>query len=122
VLVVDDNRDAADTLRMLLRLELDAEVACAYASDEAIESAASFRPDVCILDIGLPTMDGYRLAELLRERFGPKPLLIACTGYGQSHEIAKALRAGFDHHLLKPCSAEQIVELIRKASIARSQL
>ena len=112
VLVVDDNVDAAVMLHELLA-GMGHELAVAHDGLAALELATSFRPDVAVLDIGLPVMDGYELARKLREQLGPEKLrLIAVTGYGQDSDRARAREAGFDHHLIKPVALDALVPLI----------
>jgi CheY-like chemotaxis protein len=78
----------------------------------ALDIARSFRPEVALLDIGLPVMDGYELALKLRDQQGSDALrLIALTGYGQSEDRARALQAGFDHHLVKPIELHALTAL-----------
>jgi CheY-like chemotaxis protein len=112
VLVVDDNRDAADTLALLLSLSgLRTQVA--YAPSATIELAGAFKPDVAVLDIGLPEMDGYELARRLRAADPPfRGKLIALTGYGQQQDVERALAAGFDAHLTKPVEPDVLLELV----------
>jgi PAS domain S-box-containing protein len=115
VLVVDDNRDAADSLGMLLGLS-GHEVRVAHGGIEAVRMAEQFRPDVCILDIGMPEMDGYDVARALRaEPWGNVICLIALTGWGQPGDKARAAAAGFDHHLTKPIDPHRVEAVIRGA-------
>jgi len=100
VLIVDDNRDAADSLAMLLRLGHH-EVLAVSSGQEALEAVRSFRPDLVLLDIGLPDLDGYEVARRLREA-GYQSTLTALTGFGQAEDRERTRRAGFDHHLVKP--------------------
>lgn len=114
VLIVDDNQDAADMLSLSLQ-EFGHEVLVAYDSNEALTLARRRSPTVLLLDIGLPGMNGYELARLLRaapETAGS--ILIAITGYGQPEDKERALEAGFDHHLSKPVSVRQVANLIPK--------
>ena len=114
VLVVDDNRDAADTLALLLSLS-GLEAQAAYTPTAALGLADAFRPEVAVLDIGLPEMDGYELARRLRQSDPPfRGKLIALTGYGQQKDVEKALAAGFDAHLTKPVDPESLLELITR--------
>jgi signal transduction histidine kinase/ActR/RegA family two-component response regulator len=102
VLVVDDNADAADSLAMLLGVR-GHETRVAYSAKDALTCAATFQPEVGILDIGLPELDGYELAKRLRAM--PQMLelrLVALTGYGQVEDQQRALACGFDAHLVKP--------------------
>jgi CheY-like chemotaxis protein len=102
VLIVDDNEDAANSLAMILKLS-GYETASVYTAADALERAAMFRPDVVLLDIGLPGMDGYEVAQRLRELPGLRDIrLVAVTGYGQSDDRLRARDAGFDDHLTKP--------------------
>jgi PAS domain S-box-containing protein len=111
ILIVDDNRDAADSLAMLC--ETDAHETCvAYASAEALECAQTFRPDVALLDIGLPDIDGYELATRLRHKGETHPVLIAITGYGQADDRLRAQTAGFDYHFVKPVDVEKLLSLL----------
>jgi signal transduction histidine kinase len=101
-LVVDDNHDAAESLAMLLSLD-GHEVDAVFTPQQALERAETFRPEVMLLDIGLPGMDGYEVARRLRAMSGGQKIrLIALTGYGQQEDRQRALAAGFDDHLVKP--------------------
>jgi CheY-like chemotaxis protein len=112
ILVVDDNHDAGDSLGDLLELSGHA-VRVARSGPQAIEVAREFRPDVAVLDIGLPGMSGYELAGRLRaESFGPSLLLVALTGYGQDEDRRRTQEAGFDHHLTKPADLAQLTALL----------
>jgi CheY-like chemotaxis protein len=108
VLVVDDNEDAAELLREILSC-LGHRVEVAYDGATALKLAESFRPEVALLDIGMPVMNGYELAARLRKGAGPTPRLIAITGYGA--EMVKA-EEGFDQHLIKPFDVNRLRELI----------
>jgi CheY-like chemotaxis protein len=113
VLVVDDNRDAAETLAVVLRV-LGHDVTVAADGREALAVAAD-RPDwdAFILDIGMPDMTGHELAVHLRQRIGERPAcFIALTGYGQAGDRALTRKAGFDHHLVKPASIADIQALL----------
>lgn len=102
VLVVDDNVDAADSLAMLLKLG-GHEVRVAYDGPTALLVAQAFHPQIALLDIGMPTMDGYEVARRLREQPEPRPeLIVAMTGWGQDTDRRRSSDAGFDHHLVKP--------------------
>jgi CheY-like chemotaxis protein len=102
VLVVDDNEDAADTLAEALTL-LGHSVEIAHDGPEALEKLQVFGPDIALLDIGLPVMDGYELARRIRGQAGLSNVrLIAVTGYGQPKDRQRAAVAGFDAHLVKP--------------------
>jgi CheY-like chemotaxis protein len=116
VLVVDDNRDSAETLAaVLVTLGHDAHVA--YDGTSAIAATADYHPDVVLLDIGLPGMSGFEVAKRLRESADPQRIsLIAVTGYGQEEVQRRTRDAGFLHHLIKPvdpAALETILESIR---------
>jgi PAS domain S-box-containing protein len=112
VLVVDDNRDAADSLVMMLRM-MGHETETAYDGLEAVQAAVTFRPDVVLLDIGMPKMNGYEVAHYLRKQpWGKDIVLIAQTGWGQEEDKRRALEAGCDHHLTKPVEAAALEKLL----------
>jgi len=114
ILVVDDNEDAADSLTMVLQLD-GHEVACAYTAENALVLAAEFRPEVALLDVGLPRMDGYELASRMRKLPGfDRVHLVALTGYGQPGDRERALAAGFDSHLVKPAEYRALQEIIER--------
>jgi PAS domain S-box-containing protein len=117
VLVVDDNVDAAQTLHEFLST-LGHEAAIAHDGMAALDLARSFQPDIAVLDIGLPRMDGYELARQLRALPGGDELrLIAVTGYGQEADRVRVHEAGFDHHLVKPIALDALLPLLEiKAS------
>jgi signal transduction histidine kinase len=112
ILVVDDNRDAAESLRMLLRL-LGAETEVAFSGHEALAAVEKFRPAVVLLDLGMPDMDGYEVARRIRERAEfDHVTLIALTGWGQDEDRRRAQTAGFDHHLVKPADLSSLKALL----------
>jgi signal transduction histidine kinase len=112
VLVVDDNVDAAESLAQLLDLEGHA-TQVALSSRVALDQFDRFEPDVVLLDIGLPEMDGYEVAHRLRARIGDRRvLLVALTGYGQREDRARAIAAGFDEHLVKPVGFEDLQRVL----------
>jgi CheY-like chemotaxis protein len=102
ILIVDDNADAANSLAQVLAL--DGHVTePVYSAQEALSRASSFAPEVVLLDLGLPEMDGYEVARRLRERPEFAAVrIIALTGYGQSENVRRSWQAGFDDHLTKP--------------------
>jgi signal transduction histidine kinase len=112
ILVVDDNRDAAELLGDVLA-SFDYEVAIAHDGPSALALVDSFAPQVAILDIGLPVMDGYELAGALRARIAPIQL-IAVTGYGQASDRERALAAGFAAHLTKPVTIARVQETLAR--------
>ncbi len=112
LLIVDDNRDAAETLAALLT-ELGVTVAVANGGQEALEAVAAFAPDAAVLDIGMPGMDGYEVARRIRATRGPDEVtLIALTGWGQDTDVRHARAAGFDHHLVKPPDLARLREVL----------
>ena len=119
VLVVDDSADCRDSLTTLLELDGN-EVRTAGNGAEALEVASGFAPDLVVLDIRMPTMDGYECARRLRELpRGEDLLLVALTGWGQPEHRERARNAGFDGHLTKPLEYEALCRLVD--SIARPQ-
>jgi signal transduction histidine kinase len=106
ILVVDDNADAADSLTLLLKLD-GHETESVYTPTAALERARTFEPEVILLDIGLPGMDGYEVARRIRLH-GSRARLVALTGYGQSEDVQRARAAGFDEHLVKPADPEML--------------
>jgi CheY-like chemotaxis protein len=102
VLVVDDNVDAAETLGVLLRLA-GQEVVVVHGGVAAIEQALAYVPEIVVLDIGMPDLDGYEVCRRLRaEPSTQHAMLIAVTGWGQDADRMRSREAGFDHHLIKP--------------------
>lgn len=110
ILVVEDNRDAAETLRMVLMINgYDAHVA--YTGNAGVDAARTLHPDIVLSDIGLPGMDGYAVARALRSDPSTSSAhLIAITGYGSEDDRARAIAAGFDVHLVKPVPPERLIE------------
>jgi len=109
VLVADDNALSATSLSLLLELE-GFEVATALDGRQALESARAFRPDVALLDIGMPFLSGHEVARSIREQpWGGSMLLIALTGWSREQDRDEALAAGFDCHVGKPADLEQIL-------------
>jgi PAS domain S-box-containing protein len=116
ILIVDDNRDAAQALRLLLEGD-GHEVRTADDGASGLELARADRPDVVLLDIGLPKMDGYEIARRIRGDAALEgTLLIAVTGYGQMHDRARASASGFHHHLVKPVAFAALQELLREVA------
>jgi CheY-like chemotaxis protein len=119
VLIVDDNQDAADSLAMLLSIDGHT-VRAVYSGQAAIETAPSFNADLILLDIGLPSMDGYEVASRLRAA-AIDSILVALTGYGQKDDVERALSAGFNAHIAKPVEFSQLEELLLHTSISRTR-
>ena len=112
ILVVDDLSDAAASLAMVCQL-YGAEARTARDGVEALALGASFRPDVVLMDISMPNMNGYEAARRLRaEAWGKSVVLIALTGWGRTADVEAARLAGFDGHLLKPVEADALLRLI----------
>jgi PAS domain S-box-containing protein len=112
ILIIEDNEDLARGLARLLKL-LGHEVELAYDGPEGIEAARSYRPECIVLDIGLPTLDGYAVARALRQEEGfLGTMIIAISGYGQEEDRRRSQEAGMDHHLTKPVDIKTIAELI----------
>jgi PAS domain S-box-containing protein len=119
VVVADDNRDAADSLAMLLRLA-GQNVRLAYDGPSALAEARAFRPDVVFLDIGMPGMDGYEVAMRLREV--PElesTVVVAVTGWGQAEDRRRSLEAGFDGHMVKPAEPSALRQFFAHPKLAR---
>lgn len=108
ILVVDDNKDIADALGLLLEA-LGAETIVVYGGADALVALSSFRPEIMLADIGMPEMDGYELARQVRaQRPDAQPTLVAVTGWGADEDRRRVRDAGFDHHLVKPVGAAQL--------------
>ena len=123
ILVADDNRDAAESLAALLQLE-GHEVTLAYDGADALAAYDRVRPQICLLDIGMPFHTGNEVATRIRSREdGDLPTLVAITGWGQDADRTQALAAGFDHHMTKPVDPAQLLRLIgeaRRGELARA--
>jgi PAS domain S-box-containing protein len=116
VLVVEDHPDARESLRMLLALD-GHEVDEASDGPTALEKIIALRPDVALVDIGLPGLDGYMLAQAVRAAPGGKSLyLVALTGYGQPEDRRRAIEAGFDAHLVKPVEPDRLRQILARAT------
>jgi signal transduction histidine kinase/CheY-like chemotaxis protein len=120
VLVVDDNRDAVESLAMLLEM-MGHEVRTASDGVEALEVATEFVPDVVLLDLGLPRLSGYEVAQRLRLLDGcARTRLVALTGWGQEEDRRRSREAGFDHHLVKPVDPDALDALLHELAGTRS--
>ncbi|HVS12515.1 MAG TPA: response regulator, partial [Thermoanaerobaculia bacterium] len=113
VLVVDDQRELADGLVELLALS-GYETAAAYGGLEALDLARRQPPDVILLDLDLPDLDGYAVAREIRERLAARPLLVAISGFGGERHKERSREAGIDRHLVKPVDIDQVLELLRE--------
>jgi CheY-like chemotaxis protein len=118
ILVVDDNRDSAASLAMLLQID-GHETHMASDGEEAVALAKIFRPDVVLLDIGLPKLNGFEVCRRIRQHLWAKDMtLIALTGWGQDEDRRKAKDAGFDHHMVKPVDYAALTNLLAELSPA----
>jgi PAS domain S-box-containing protein len=112
ILIVDDNRDAADSLGMMLRF-MGNDIRTAYDGEEAVRAAEEFRPQVMLLDIGMPKLSGYDACRSIREQpWGKSMVLIAVTGWGNEEDKRKAKDAGFDRHMVKPAAPDELMQLL----------
>ena len=109
--MVDDSHDSAETLGELLKI-WGHDVRLAHDGPSAIAAAREYRPEVILLDIGLPGMDGFAVAKELRKEGTVGRLLVALTGYSEQKDRDRALRAGFDHHLVKPIDPDALQKLL----------
>jgi PAS domain S-box-containing protein len=122
VLVVEDNPDAAESLMMILEV-LGHHVRVVYDGRAALEAARANLPDIMLIDIGLPGMNGYELAQAIRgEATLARIILVALTGYGRSEDKAQALAAGFDYHLVKPVDLQALGDLVARPAEGRSSI
>jgi CheY-like chemotaxis protein len=116
ILVADDERDTVDGLSAILRDEGHV-VHTVYSGKDVLSAVSLFRPDAVILDIGLPGMSGYAVAQAIRNSFTEirRPLLIAITGmWPETPDRLVAEQVGFDHHLLKPCKSEEVLRILHR--------
>ena len=119
ILLVDDGRDMAESMRLLLEMEGHT-VALAFTGGSALDQAVDFKPEVVVLDIGLPDISGLDVARRLRARASPVPLLVALTGYDRDEDRMAALDAGFDHYLVKPVDLATLLAIVSARSAAIS--
>jgi CheY-like chemotaxis protein/anti-sigma regulatory factor (Ser/Thr protein kinase) len=120
ILIVDDNRDGANSLSMMLRV-MGSDTRTAYDGEEAVATAVEFRPDVILLDIGLPKLNGYEACRRIRAQSGGRKLvLIAQTGWGQDVDRQRTHEAGFDHHLVKPLDPKALMNLLAGLQAAKA--
>ena len=120
IMIVDDNRDAADSLAALLQMH-DHAVQVVYDAADAERAAERMRPEVVLLDIAMPVIDGYELCRRIRQQpWGRDMLLIAITGYAQQADVANARASGFDHHLTKPLEYQSLNRLLGASPVPHS--
>jgi len=120
ILVVDDNRDSAISMAMLLNMTGN-ETRTAFDGLEAISAAEQFHPEVVLLDIGLPNLNGYEVARKIREQpWGQGMTLVALTGWGQDEDRERSQEAGFDSHLVKPVDYAALAKTLEKSKDCQS--
>jgi len=120
VLIVDDNQDAASMMALLLG-KWGHEIHVAHDGQEALELGARVEPELVLMDIGMPVMDGHNACEHMRRtEWGRKALIVALTGWGQDEDTRRSHEAGFDHHLVKPISSEVLLNVLAMANAPRS--
>jgi PAS domain S-box-containing protein len=118
ILIVDDNVDGADALGRLLTL-MGQQTATEYDGQSALQRAAEFDPDVVLLDLGMPGMDGFEVCRTLRRRCGNgRPKIVALTGWGRKEDLARTKEAGFDAHLVKPIDRARLSQLLAEVETA----
>jgi signal transduction histidine kinase/ActR/RegA family two-component response regulator len=122
VLVVDDNQDAADSLGEILGSLLGHHAEVAYSGAMALQLAADLDPDLLLLDIGMPEMDGYELARRLRRVLRRDAYFVALTGYGSEEDKRRSRDAGFDEHVVKPLMVDALKEVVERARKARAAM
>jgi CheY-like chemotaxis protein len=111
-LIVDDNRDAADSMGAVVRL-LGHNVKCTYEGETALQLAERFRPEVVLLDLGMPGLDGFAIRERLAQLPGLEHVCtVALTGYGNDADKRRTRDAGFNHHLTKPLDLSELKQLL----------
>ncbi len=120
ILIVDDNRDGADSLVMLLRI-MGNDTRTAYDGQQGVDVAEEFRPEVMLLDIGLPKLNGYEACRRIRQQpWGKSVVLIAMTGWGQEDDRRRSQEAGFDHHMVKPVDPQDLMKLLAELQHVRA--
>lgn len=120
ILIVDDNRDGADSLAMMLRI-MGNDTQTAYDGQEGVRISDEFRPDVVLLDIGLPKLNGYEACRRIREQpWGKDIVLVAVTGWGQEDDRRRSQEAGFNFHMAKPVDIAALEELLVRSQATTS--
>ena len=115
-MIADDNRDSADSLALLLKI-MGNEVGTAYDGEQAVEAAAALRPEVVVLDLGMPKLNGYEACRRIREQpWGQGMFLIALTGWGQEEDRHRTAEAGFNQHMVKPVDPDVLMKLLASLS------
>ena len=117
IVIADDNQDMAESLKMLLEQEGHV-VRATQDGEGAIELARSVKPDFLLLDIGMPKLNGYDVARHIRmQPWGREMRLVAITGWGQPEDRSRAIKAGFDYHLTKPVSLEDLADILNAKGV-----
>lgn len=120
-LIADDNADAAESLGLLLKMEGHC-VHLAHQGEQALELANQVRPDVAVLDIGMPLMDGFEVARQLRSQpWSQSMFIVALTGWGHQEDRRRSKEAGFDEHFTKPLDPMVLVRRVNEIRLARSR-
>jgi CheY-like chemotaxis protein len=120
ILIADDSQDSVDSLAMLLRI-MGHEVGTAYDGEQAVEAAEAIRPEVMLLDIGMPKLNGYDACRRIREQpWGKEVFLMALTGWGQEEDHRRAEEAGFNGHLVKPVDLDALTKMLASWSSGKS--
>ena len=120
VVVIDDNRDAAELMAMLVH-ELGGECRAAFDGESGLREVLTYRPDVVLLDIAMPGLDGYTTCRHIRSELRNEVLIVALTGYGQAHDKDASTRAGFDAHLTKPADSTALAKILRQRGASRTE-
>ena len=110
--MVEDNRDSAESLRMVLEIGGLCEVTVAHSGPDGVEAAARVKPDLVLCDIGLPGFSGYEVARRIRKVANGRVVLVALTGYGRDEDREEAKAAGFDQHFVKPLEPAALERLL----------
>jgi CheY-like chemotaxis protein len=117
ILIVDDNRDSANSLSLMMKF-LGNDTLTAYDGEDAVSAAAIFRPDVILMDIGMPKLNGNEACRRIRELpWDRQPVIIAQTGWGQEGDRERTQSAGFDHHLVKPIEVAALMQLLADLNV-----
>jgi CheY-like chemotaxis protein len=120
ILVVDDLKDAADSLAALLRV-MGHEVHVAYDGEQGLAAARRLKPEVVFLDLGMPKLNGYEACRIMRKEFGADLFLVALTGWGQDDDRRRSAAAGFDRHVVKPVDPAAVSEMMASFSDAHAE-
>jgi CheY-like chemotaxis protein len=119
IVLAEDNADLSESMSLLLRMR-GYEVEVAYDGIGAVELATDFLPDVALLDIGMPGLNGYEAAREIRRQMGKRVVLVALTAWGRDSDKRAAAEAGFDHHFVKPVDLQAIEKLLSEVAAGKS--